>query len=161
MSKEDAQPVSMALWGAAFFIGGLWFFYALIVRDALDELALIREARVTEATFVGFSEFDGEDSRGDYYAGADGAYQFTVNGKDYYAKSTQSSSNFSETAKVEFLDHDPTVNRMHGRGVQTIREWLLRKVLGGLVMLGFFLAPGIAQLDSAHKAYKRQQGIPI
>lgn len=151
----------MALWGVAWFLGGLWFFWAMVGSDSLDELALIRDARITDATLVDVGEFDGEDNRGRYYQGAHGAYQFTANGKDYYAKSTQSSSYFDEHAKVEFLDRDPTVNRMHGKGVQTIGEWLWRKVIGGLVLLGFFLAPGIAQLNSAYKAHKRQQGFTV
>ena len=161
MSEEESQPLSMALWGAAWLLGGVWFFCEMVGSEALDELALISEARVTDAKLVDVGEFDGEDNRGRYYAGAHGAYQFTVNGKDYFAKSTQGSSNFSETAKVEFLDRDPSINRMHGRGLQTIGDWLLRKVFGGLILLGFCLAPGSAQLNAAYKAYKRQQGFAI
>ena len=157
---DGDSPVKAALWGVAFLAGGALMCKAFI-GNPMNDLALIRESRVTDATLMETAEFDGEGERGQYYEGVNGAYQFAVNGKDYFALSTQSHSSFDPVAQVQFLERDPSINRMKGDGVQTIGEWLWRKAGLGLILAGIFMTPGIVQLRAAYRAHRQRQGTSI
>lgn len=160
MTEAQPRPLVQALWGLIWLLGGLWFWH-WAVGNPVHELALIRNAKTIDAELVDTSEFDGEDERGNYYEGVNGAYLFRVDGKEFYALSTQSHSRFDAIALVEYLDDDPAVNRMKGDGAQSVSEWLWRKLGLGLVLAGFCLAPGIAQLRSAYIAHRRQRGTAV
>ncbi|WP_447586143.1 hypothetical protein [Pseudoxanthomonas mexicana] len=159
MSKAEPRPLVQYVWAALWLTGGVWFWYAM-AGNPLNELALIRSAEVRQANLVDTSSFDGEDARGDYYEGVHGLYKFQVGGKDFYAVSTQSHSRFDSIALVEYLTEDPSINRVKGDGVQSVGEWLWRKLGLGLVFACFCLTPGVAQLNSAYKAHRHRQGLP-
>jgi hypothetical protein len=60
----------------------------------------------------------------------------------------------SKQQDVEFLPHDPSVNRIKGDGATSIFDWAWRKFGLGLVLLVAFLSPGVILLRNGYRDFR-------
>nr|WP_298129577.1 hypothetical protein [uncultured Pseudoxanthomonas sp.] len=154
-TSETPTPLKLALWSVLALLAGLWFWRSA-VGNPLHDLALIRESQIAPGSLSDVGEFEEEDHRGRYTSGAVGIYEYTVNGKTYQVLAKAASEwRLTDTAEIEYLPDAPDISRVKGVGVQSIRDWFWRKIVAGLVLLGFMLYPGIHLAHLAIKDYKR------
>ena len=113
----------------------------------LDDLALIQRAETADAELT---ETFGDEEAGprDHVYPIDvGIYRFRIpDGREFRARIKSEPGQLQQRAKIEYLPEHPSVNRLKGLGGQSIAEWIWRKVLGGAVLFGMLVGPGIGML---------------
>ena len=108
---ESAKTIG---WGIALFIGACWFWYSL-TGNPLDELALIRRAKVAPVFLVDTLEREREDDRGHVYFSDVGVYTFRLpDGREFKASTRVPSGELNQEVEVKYLTDNPTVNRAKG-----------------------------------------------
>jgi hypothetical protein len=152
------HTVITILLGIVLIIGGVLFWYH-IAGNPLDEIALIKRAKVATCILVDTYEDEHEDDRGHVYSSDVGIYTFCLpDGREFKTHTRAPIGQLEKRLEVEYLPDNPSVNRIKGDGCQSFEEWLWRKVgVGGLFLLmcitpGFLLLRGgIRKLKTRNK----------
>jgi len=128
----------------------------LLIQKGVTVNALITDSTQyqTDVTIPDYRGGGSEEVTNTYYS-----YKFvTCDGitiKD--GSSELNLSGLNNNIQVEYLPSNPKINRVKGMGNQcaTIGEFILRRIIGGLVMLSFFVPFGIYTIKNAMKEYKK------
>ena len=147
-------------WGLSITLWGLWCLFAVglvyhICGNPLDELALIRRAKVATGVLDDTFEIEEEDSRGSVHAGTAGVYIVRLaDGREFKTVDRIWHGRPIDRQEIEYLPDNPAVSRIKGSGNQSVGEWLWRKIGLGSLLLAAFLSPGIVGLRGVFKDIK-------
>ena len=140
--QESSNPWKSLLIGIALLIAG-FMFWDWGTGKILDDLLLVREKSVTIGELVETIEHEQEDFRGRVYFSEIGVYQFRVGEKLFETSAREPVGALPEFVDVEFIQRDPTINRVAGDGAQSVFEWAWRKLALSIILLLMFCSIGV------------------
>ena len=142
--------------GALWITGAIWF-WSYLSGSPLEEYRLIKGAEVAPGTLADVWEDVESDEQGTQWShGA--IYRFTLPDGRMIEDETPIRSGRLRSdlvaptpIQVEYLPSNPEVSRIKGDGITTWREWALRRLLLGGLMLALFVSPGIGLIVRAFR----------
>jgi len=162
-SRRDS--VRTILWGMTWIAGACWL-WGGIIGNPLDELALIRRARIAPGRIVHTWEDvdDSDDGRTLWSHGVTYTYRLP-DGRELRQDSPYAPGRLRDEfrdlqepypVEVEYLPEDPRVNRIKGDGSESLWELFWRELILGGFLLAAFSAPGVVLVrDGLRKLLQR------
>ncbi|MBW8366640.1 MAG: hypothetical protein K0M70_02125 [Arenimonas sp.] len=142
MSEQTrSDPLKSFFIGIALLLAG-FMFWEWSTGDILNDLLLVREKSTIVGELVRTIEDEQEDSRGRVIFSDIGVYRFRVGEKMFQSITRKPTGTLPEFVDVEFIQSDPSINRIAGDGAQSELEWAWRKLGLSLILLIMFCSIG-------------------
>jgi hypothetical protein len=155
MSEIKAEIRSIAI-GILLLIPGIWLM-SKWGTNPINSFALIREAEIAECTVLDTYEYWGSsDDWGDntshsllYTFHAPDGREFKKWSGAMWGSIPEEYRQLPKPAEVEYLLSDPSINRFHGEGAQSIIGWVFRDIIGNILLLVGLFLPGVILVFNA------------
>lgn len=156
--KEALKTIA---WGLGWIVVFVWFL--LYWADPIHDLRLMLYAETAPGQVIDIWEEpeDGEEGQTFWYSSV--VYTFRLpDGREMRGFNTGKGRvrpEFRDRARpfaveVEYDPADLSINRLKGSGSQSLLEWLLRKVLLGVVLLAVLTSPGVILIRDGVKKFR-------
>lgn len=131
-------------WGVAWLVGIVVLFGSSFVRDRVADFKLMRSATVADGLITETGEDveeadDGSDGSVSYvlYTFHDATGRRFEGGQQLRGQLPSDWVDVSTpvAVNIEYLAHDPSVNRLYGEGSQTFLDWAARAIVGAVFLL--------------------------
>jgi len=154
-NNKLSDSVKTLIWGTLLVIFACSFWHYLI-GNPLDELSLVRRAKITTGSLIETREHEEEDYRGHVYLSDVGVYSYRLpDGREFKTITRVPTGQLKEQREVEYLPDNPAVSRIKGDGCQSVKEWLWRKASLGSLLFALLVSPGIILLRNGFHSLRR------
>lgn len=141
-----------------------WFWHYL-VGNPFDELALIQRGQTVSGFIIDtWEDAESGDEGGTVWFHA-AIYKYRLpDGREFTRSTNVRSGRLKDEfraltqpypVEVEYLPDKPLVSRLKGDGSDSMFDWLWRKAGLGIVLLVFFLSPGIVMLRDGFRDLRK------
>ncbi len=156
------EALKIMAWGLGWIVAAVWLLLYW-AGNPMHDLRLMLYAETAPGQVIDTWEEpeDGIEGKADWSHGA--VYTFSLpDGREMRGGTKGSGrlkSEFRDLARpvaveVEYDPADPSINRIKGGGSQSLVEWLLRKVLLGVVLLAALTSPGVILIRDGVKKFR-------